>query len=163
MRPEDLITYCGFYGATCGQWCQNKTLRQLSGALLQLVDAMNFSRWRPDDSRVFEYAEFRKGLGYFSREDTQVVCRKCCQAGEGNDECKVRICCRQRGYLLCFDCPEFDHCEHYKDNAERRSEAQYYRAHGKDAWLRRWMDRAERGYEVHARACYNISVERDVQ
>ena len=30
MKPEDLITFCGLYGASCASWCEYSEFRDLA-------------------------------------------------------------------------------------------------------------------------------------
>lgn len=159
MKPEDLVTYCGSYGGICGQWCENVVLRDFATKFLELVDAMNFQYWLPEDAE-FDYSEFRKGLNYFSKNDTGLICRKCCKGGDGNDECKIRICCRERGLDLCFDCSEFP-CDTVKENTKMIEEqAIEYKKLGRDMWLRKQVEKAKQGFEGHAEKYYKIWAEK---
>jgi len=44
----------------------------------------------PLEVKEFDYAEFRKGLDFFSREDTWLVCREGCKGGGGGPPDCVR-------------------------------------------------------------------------
>jgi len=155
MRPEDLITYCGGYGGACARWGEYTVFRDLAAALAEWVDAQGCQYWMPREMKEFNYTEFRKGLDFFSKEDSWLVCRKCCRGGDGNPECEIRKCCEEKELDLCPECGDFP-CEKVEGDAgliERRKE--YIRL-GKDEWLRQQVEKAKLGFEGHTKKYYQI-------
>jgi len=148
VKPEELICYCGVYGGTCARWQGHEGFRQLARLLGEWCDAQGFTHWMPGAVEEFDYAQFRKGLEFFAKDDSWLVCRKCCPGGDGYPECDIRKCCQERGHKVCFDCPEFP-CP----KAERRpgmvERGEEYRRLGAQRWLESQVKKAEQGFEHH--------------
>ena len=155
MKTEDLITYCGVYGGTCGRWHGFTQFRRLAALLAEVVDGHGFHHWMPQSVKEFDYEQFRKGLDFFSSDDTWLVCRKCCRGGEG-PQCRIRSCCQERGVDLCFDCADFP-CDTVRGNSALIERSKHYRKLGRSAWLREQVGLASQGYEHHTGKCYQCS------
>ena len=155
MGPTALITYCGVLGRTCARWHGFAQFRELARFLAEIADGHGFQHWMPDAVTEFDYAEFRKGLDFFSNENTWLVCRKCCRGGDG-PECRIRDCCRQRGVDLCFECGDFP-CDTVKGNPALMQRSKRYTELGRDAWLREQEELASQGYEHHTGKCYRCN------
>lgn len=113
----------------------------------------------PGAVKEFDYAEFRKGLDFFSSDDTWLVCRKCCRGGDGAPQCHIRDCCRQRGVDMCFECGDFP-CATVKDHSALMERAKRYRELGRDACLREQEELASQAYEHHTGKCYQCNATR---
>ncbi len=158
MKPEDLITYCGVYGGTCETYVGYPHRRQLARIFAELLDAGGYEHWMPAQAKEFDYGEFRKGLEFFSSEDNpESNCHNCCKGGGGNPTCTVRLCCQEKHIEICSDCTDFPCDKLTSDGIARLSE---YRELGKEEWLRRQVQMAEQGYELHTRKYYRIHAER---
>jgi hypothetical protein len=155
VKEEDLITYCGGYCGACARWCGYTEFRDLVVLLAEWVDAQGFQYWMPQEMQEFDYREFRKGLGFFGKSDTWLVCQKGCRGGDGNPECEIRKCCKERGLETCFDCGEFP-CARFREDPEMIERARQYKALGKLEWLRRQIERANRGFESHTKKYYRV-------
>lgn len=155
MKPEQLITYCGVYGGTCARWCGYTEFRELATFFAEWVDSQGFPHWMPGSVKEFNYAEFIKGLDFFSKEDTWLVCQKCCKGGDGRPECEIRNCCQERELDICFDCGEFP-CDKVKENTRMIERANEYKKLGKDEWLRQQVEKANQGFELHTEKYYQI-------
>jgi len=159
MKPEDLITYCGGYGGTCARWCEYTAFRDLAAVLAEWLDAQGYHHWMPSEVEEFDYGEFRKGLDFFGKEDTWLVCRKCCKGGDSNPNCEIRNCCKSHDVEVCFDCDEFP-CEKVKDNTGMIERAREYDRLGKHEWLRQQVEKAKKGFEGHTEKYYQIWAEK---
>jgi hypothetical protein len=155
VKQQDLITYCGSYGGACARWSGYPEFRRLVALLAEWVDAQGYQHWMPHEAIEFDYAEFRKGLTFLGREDSWLVCKKCCKGGDGNPECEIRKCCRERGLEICFDCSEFP-CGIAGEDPALIERARQYQALGKLEWLQQQVERAEGGFELHTRKYYQI-------
>ncbi|MBC7264031.1 MAG: DUF3795 domain-containing protein [Chloroflexi bacterium] len=160
VKDEDLITYCGFYGGNCARWCGYTKFRDLVALLAEWVDAQGYQHWMPQELHEFDYREFRKGLDFFSKPDTWLVCHRCCKGGDGNPDCEIRKCCRERGLEICFDCDEFP-CERVGEDPGMMERSRQYRALGKTEWLRQQVEKANRGFEGHTRKYYQMRATED--
>lgn len=157
MQKEDLITYCGVYGGNCARWCDNNVFRDLTKILAESVDAQGYKYWMPSEVKDFNYTEFRKALDFFSKNDSWLVCFKCCQGGDGRPDCLVRDCCKKKGVDLCFECDEFP-CDIVKDDKKMIERAEEYKKLGKVEWLRQQVEKAKKGFELHTGKYYRIEV-----
>ena len=155
MKPEDLITYCGVYGGSCARWCEYTVFRDLANVLAEWVDAQGYQYWMPEYAKEFDYNEFRKGLDFLGNDNSWLVCRKCCKGGDGNPECEIRICCHNRKVDLCFECSDFP-CERLKGNEIMLQRAREYKKLGKEKWLKKQMEEAKQGFELHTGKFYEI-------
>jgi len=153
MKEEDLITYCGIYGGACARWCGYTAFRDNINLLAEWLDAQGYQHWMSHESKEFDYVEFRKGLEFFGKNDSWLVCYKCCKGGDGNPECKIRKCCKERKLEICFDCDEFP-CTIVRENQEIIERSEKYKALGKLEWLRHQVKKANEGFEIHTKKYY---------
>jgi len=159
MQNESLIGYCGVYCGTCARWREYIEFRRIARLLAEWLDAQGYQHWLNDHTDEFDYDEFRRGLDFFSRDDCWVVCRVPCREGTEYD-CGFRICCRERGLELCFDCPDFP-CDKFERKEVAEERAREYRELGKAAWLKRRAEQAARGFELHTGLYYRIRADED--
>lgn len=155
MKPEDLIAYCGVSCGTCARWRDYSEFRTLAAVLAEWADAQGFQYWVPDEAKEFDYNEFRKGLDFFSKKDTWLVCQNSCRSGGGNPECEIRKCCEDRELVLCFDCEEFP-CEKVERDKKMVKRGEEYKELGRDRWMKQQAKKAERGFELHTGKYYQI-------
>ena len=130
MNPEDLITCCGFYGGS-ERFSDYTFFRDLATNLAEIVDAHGFHYWMPKSVKEFDYEEFRKGLDFFSKKESWLVCKRCCEG----KACKITECCQSHGLKICFDCHEFpcDKISGLKHVAKQmRDNYEEYKRLGKD-------------------------------
>ena len=160
MKPDDLICYCGVYGGTCARWEGYEGFRQLARVLGEWCDCQGFTHWMPDAVQEFDYEEFRKGVEFFSKDDSWLVCHKCCVGGDGYPECDIRRCCQERGYTICFDCPEFP-CAKAEQRPGMVERAEEYRRLGPGKWLQNQVRKAEQGFELHLGRYVSLRVGED--
>ena len=153
VKPEDLITYCGLYCGSCARWIEYTAFRNMAKLLAEIADAHGFQHWMPGEVEDFDYAQFRKGLDFFSKDDTWFVCRQGCKTNDKMAHCRFRKCAKERGVELCFDCAEFP-CDQVKGNTVMLKRAEEYRKLGKKEWLRQIVEKAEQGFEFHTKKYY---------
>lgn len=105
--------YCGLCHA-CGIY-QGKT-KQVAENLQKVIRtygidrvALKFVDWEP---AFKHYAEFEKVLDGLVK-----LFGDCngCFAGDGDPECAVRECCRQKAYVGCIECYDLDTCERLRE------------------------------------------------
>jgi hypothetical protein len=152
---EDLITYCGAYGGACARWRGYTEFRDLVALVAEWMDAQGYQHWMPHEVQEFDYDEFRKGLEFFGKEDSWLVCHRCCKGGDGNPDCEIRKCCIAHGLEICFDCDEFP-CARVGRDPAMIERARQYHAQGKLEWLREQAERATQGFELHTKKYYRI-------
>ena len=160
MEKEDLMTYCGGYCRECSLFTEYQALREAAALIGELIDVHGLQNWipgswLPEAENKFDFAEFRKGLAFFSDPESWHVCRKTCKDGGGFPECPIRICCRERGLDLCFDCGDFP-CEKVKGYPNMIKRGGEYKKLGRDEWLREQEKKASQGYELFADKYYQV-------
>ncbi len=158
VKLERLLTYCGGYCGCCARFLRHKSFRNAAALLAEIADSHGFQYWMPLEVKEFDYDEFRKGLDFFSREDTWLVCRKGCKGGGGGPPDCVRECCREHGVDVCFECREFP-CGKVKEKNDMMKRAREYRRLGRKEWLRRQDEKARKGFEGHTRKYYRVLIE----
>lgn len=114
----------------------------------------------PGEVQEFDYEQFRKGLEFFSKDDSWLVCHKCCPGGDGYPDCDIRKCCRERGYRICFDCPDFP-CAKAKERTGMLERAEEYHRLGPDKWLASQVRKAGEGFELHLGRYVSLRVGHD--
>jgi len=144
-----LVGYCGLYCGECHTY-RGRIITTLAVDFKELLEAGDHPDWVPKFGSIdFDYEEFLKGLTYYSREDSGCFNNEPCKDGCGVPGCQIDDCAKEMGIDICFECDEFPcnhfsmflkrHPEHLKDYAE-------FKRLGKDEWLKRHVQRAERGY-----------------
>jgi len=155
MKSTDLITYCGGYGGHCARYIGYTAFREAAALLAELVDSHGYQYWLPSEVKEFDYNESRKGLDFFRRGDSWLVCKGCCKGGGGGPPGCVRDCCIKHNIDVCFECGEFP-CDRVKDNVRMLKRAEDYRKLGREEWLRRAEDKARKGFEGHTGKYYRV-------
>lgn len=114
VEKEHLITYCGLY---CGD-CHGFTGRvaDLARDLRKELRQTKFKKFA-DFMSQYSWAEIFKEYDACYEVLGQMVkfrCRKGCRAGGGPPFCKMRKCCGKKGLAGCWECEDFETCEHLK-------------------------------------------------
>jgi hypothetical protein len=157
MKPEDLITCCGGYCGTCARWKDYTAFRRSASLLAELVDAHGFRHWLPEAPIDFDYAEFRKGLEFFARDDCWLVCRVPCREGTAGPPFCVRECCKDHEVDVCFECAEFP-CDRARSDEGLMGKASEYRALGRSEWFHQKVRAAQEGFEAHTGRYYRVLI-----
>jgi hypothetical protein len=160
MDSEDLMTYCGGYCGQCALFPGFAALREAAALTAELIDVHGLQNWipqawLPEAENKFDFAEFRKGLAFFSDPESFFICRKCCQDGGGFSGCTMRKCCQERGLDVCFDCGDFP-CNKMEWHPNMIKRAGEYKRLGKDAWMRQQEKKAKQGFELFTDKYYRI-------
>jgi hypothetical protein len=160
MDNKELVTYCGAYCGECALFPGFTALREAAKALNELIEIHGLQNWiprawLPEAENKFDFAEFRKGLSFFSNAESFFVCRKRCKEGGGFAECIMRQCCQERGLDVCFDCADFP-CDKVPWNPTMIKRAGEYKKLGRDKWLRQEAKKAKQGFELYADKYYQV-------
>lgn len=155
-----MVTYCGGYCGECALFSGFTALREAASILAELIDTHGLQNWipeawMPDAENKFDFAEFRKGLDFFSTPESWYICRECCKNGGGWPECPMRKCCRERELDICFDCGEFP-CDKVERNPRMIKRGDEYKKLGKDEWLREREKNARQGFELYTGKFYQV-------
>jgi hypothetical protein len=106
----DLLAYCGFY---CGD-CLGYT-GVIADAAENLMGVLQKYRFDRTAECVFpkqlrDYDAFCEMLGFMAGLRCPGVCREG-EQDEGPSGCKVKHCCRDRGFYACYECDDFETCD----------------------------------------------------
>lgn len=92
--------------AYCGLDCPKCYKTVVSGAAQSLKDALENTAIcgsKNDPSQPFK-DELNNLIS--------LRCPKVCKAGGGNPACQIRICCREKNIVGCWECGAFQTCAH---------------------------------------------------
>ena len=106
--PEALYGRCG---AFCGSCCRlHGRTASAAARLLAIVEGSGLGKSLTEE----RFASYPPTVGehYRTAKHHLEVLRatlSCwgCQNGGGPRDCEIRSCCEQKGYKICFECPEF--------------------------------------------------------
>jgi len=144
-NPRNLVGYCGLYCGACGIY-QGK-IRQAVENLRKIIKAYGFDKYVSElakwDPAFQHYDKFEKVLDGFSKMFGE--CTDCLHGG-GDPNCKIRECCKQRGYRTCAECNEMEKCEHLKRYPQALASLREIRAIGMDKWAEKMQGKVDQGY-----------------
>ena len=107
----ELVAYCGLYCGDCFNY--KGEIADLSRDLRKKLRETRFDRHAPGLSKYFkvfqDYDRAYEVLGAMVR----LRCKRGCREGGGNPSCKIRLCCRQKGLVGCWECAEFETCARF--------------------------------------------------
>ena len=103
-KTDALIAYCGLDCSRCFGY--TKTISEASKGLRRTMRAEKIKQVWPSIPFLGDYDSFKKTLDALAG-------LRCggCREGGGPPWCKIRTCCRNRGYESCAQCDEFESCE----------------------------------------------------
>ncbi|KPK70173.1 hypothetical protein AMJ82_03760 [candidate division TA06 bacterium SM23_40] len=105
-EAKDLTAYCGAYCGECAIY-GGRIIVQVATQLKALIEAADYLEWVPKFGGIdFEFAEFYRGLPYFTESTSGCYCQEPCREG-GGAPCKVRPCAKERGVEICYACRVF--------------------------------------------------------
>ncbi len=139
-KETDLFAYCGIY---CGD-CLGYTgvIANSAKDFLTVLEKYQFNRTAksvfPDELK--NYDNFHNMLKFM----TTLTCPGRCRQGKDTEtSCKVRRCCREKGYFACYECGDLETCDKLKsavggllhyDSAMKNFRA--IKEMGLEAWIR---------------------------
>jgi hypothetical protein len=146
---KQLIAPCGIDCGGCGMY-RGRIIARVADNLKELIDAHGHAEWVPEFGGIdFDYAEFQKGLAYYTKENSGCFCQVPCSKGGGMPGCAIRECAQKKEIDICFDCGEFP-CGHFSRFLEHHpfitEEAKRYRELGAEEWIFAQVSKAEKGY-----------------
>ena len=106
-EQKRLVTFCGLHCADC--YAYTGRIAVLAEELRALLQQYNFAA-------VSQAVPF-DGLQHYAQADAFLEalsfmrCEKTCRGGGGNPACEIRECCREKGFVGCWECGEMEECE----------------------------------------------------
>jgi hypothetical protein len=106
------IAYCGLY---CGQ-CPSH-LGRIADLSRDLRKELRDTKFDKMAESLAEISFFRILKGYGTCYEVlgamvKMRCHRMCKGGGGPPFCKMRKCCEKKGYDGCWECDDFETCEH---------------------------------------------------
>lgn len=107
---KELLAYCGIYCPDCLGYTG-----VVADAAENLLDVLTRHKFERTAASVFpeelaEYDRLREMLGFMAALRCPARCRKDESAASASS-CRVRACCRERGFFACYECDGFEECE----------------------------------------------------
>jgi len=103
-KSDALMAYCGLDCSKCFGY--KKTISEAAKGLRRTMRAEKIKQVWPSIPFLGDYDSFKKSLDALA----SMRCKGCLEGG-GPPWCKIRTCCRKRGYESCAQCDEFESCE----------------------------------------------------
>jgi len=117
---KKLIGACGLYCRLCPEFKGFRMGFAESAERLRclITEMINVNAWPWDvndnDSKFFNFDEFMKGLNWLSSQKalcegcgSEVVSSASLLLPGQNPDCKIKKCCFEKGFLFCYECPDF--------------------------------------------------------
>jgi len=110
-KKTDLIGYCGMYCGDCVG--QTQTVANLAKDLRAELRRYKFQDTAKDFAKIPIFKEFKDYDKCYNLLGTMMKmrCNKTCRGGGGPPDCKIRICCRNKGIKGCWLCKDFPTCD----------------------------------------------------
>jgi len=105
---KKLLAYCGLYCGDCAGYTG-----EIVDAAINLSKKLGKYKFEKTARNVFpkklkEYEKFHNMLQFI----TELKCEKICREKKDNkSSCKVRKCCRSKGFFACYECNLYEKCE----------------------------------------------------
>ena len=109
---HELVAYCGLY---CGECFAHKgTIADLARDLRKELRQAKFERTADFLASVPFFKAFENYSQCYEVLGSMVKfrCKHTCKGGGGPPFCKMRKCCQKKGINGCWQCAEFETCEH---------------------------------------------------
>jgi hypothetical protein len=144
VNPMDLATYCGLYCGACDIY--QKRIGKSGHELKSVLDAYNFGDIAKEVPGLEGYDTFYKTLNTLISIFGQCPA---CQKGGGDPECKIRLCCKEKGYQTCAECPSLP-CEKLKPLLEvypgLLENLKEIKEGGLEKWCRKQQEMVDKGF-----------------
>ena len=105
---KELFAYCGLYCGDCAGYSG-----EIANAAIKLNEKLNKYKFEYTAKNLFteklkEYDKFLEMLRFI----TELKCEKICREREDDEHsCKVRKCCRDKGFFACYECEIYEKCD----------------------------------------------------
>ena len=139
---KDLLAYCGLYCGDCGGFSGEIAYEAIK--LKASLEKFKFQRTAQGifPKKLKEYNKFLSTLEFLTTLKCSALCR---HVDTSKSKCKIRNCCRAKGYFACYECPNFEKCEILNSQSEifGNSYIKNFRAIKKDG-LENWLNSGKR-------------------
>ena len=105
---KDLLAYCGLYCGDCAGY--SGETGNTAKNLMKVLEKYKFDRTAKClfSEKLGDNDKFCEMLGFM----TGLKCEKICREREDSGtSCKIRKCCRDRGFYACYEFDDFEICD----------------------------------------------------
>lgn len=154
-----LVTYCGGFCGNCACY-EGRVVARVAADLKELIAAAGYAEWVPVYEDIdFSFADFQKGLEFFSDGEKGPYCQHPCKEG-GGAPCQIRPCAREKGVEICFECPEFP-CDKLawvlEGHPDRLEDYGGFKELGWQGWIGFYWARGQKGYATSTGKYYTVA------
>jgi len=112
---KGLLAYCGLYCGDCAGYIGE--IADTAKNLIKVLEKFKFGRTAKClfSEELKDYDQFCKMLGFMTGLKCPKICR---ERKDSGTSCKIRKCCRDRGFYACYECGDFETCEKLKSLEE---------------------------------------------
>ncbi|MBN2461424.1 MAG: DUF3795 domain-containing protein [Candidatus Cloacimonetes bacterium] len=105
-EKEKLLAYCGLYCGDCAG--HSGEIAHAARILLNLLKKYKFKLTARHmfHEEIHDYDEFIDTLSFMAN----LICPRICRLRDKSN-CSIWACCRERGFIACYQCNEFENCE----------------------------------------------------
>ena len=136
---KDFLAHCGLYCGDCAGY--SGAIADTARNLMNVLEKYQFERTAKSlfSEKLKEYDKFCEMLRFM----TDLKCPKICREREDSSaSCKIRRCCRDKGFYACYGCDDFEICEKLKTLEELHGDScvenlKAIKEMGLEAWIRR--------------------------
>ena len=109
---KDLLAYCGIYCGDCLGY--TSVIADAGENLKTVIDKYKFEQTAKCifPTELKEYDKFYEMLEFI----TKLRCSGKCRTEKDTESCKIRSCCREKGFYACYQCNGFEVCDKLKSS-----------------------------------------------
>ena len=141
-KEKELLAYCGLYCADCAGYSGEIAASAIN--LKEQLTKYKFDRTRQVlfPYKLKDYDKFCDMLEFIMT----LKCEKICRDKKDNEtECKIRRCCKDKGFFACYECEGFEECETLKNQTNLHGDALLKNFHAiKNMGLEKWVREGKR-------------------
>ena len=106
-----MLAYCGLYCGDCAGYLGE--IAHTAKNLMKVLEKFKFDRTAKClfSEELRDYDKFCEMLGFMTSLKCEQICR---EREDSGTSCKIRKCCRERGFYACYECDDFEICEKLK-------------------------------------------------
>jgi len=143
-KPTELASYCGLYCGACDIY--QKRIGKSGKELKKVLDVYKFNEIANQVPELKGYETFYKVLNTIITFFGQCPG---CQKGGADPQCKIRSCCKEKGYQTCAECLSIP-CEKLKplldDYPQLKDALQEIKKTGLEEWCQKQQEMVNKGF-----------------
>ena len=113
MYEKTQVSYCGLFCGNCP--IRQSKVDKLSDELLNKLETPELQKMILGLPEIFpeQFGSFKDIDKFYEilKAMKKLSCSRICKEEGGSTNCKIRICCRDKGFEGCWNCSQFETCE----------------------------------------------------